>query len=197
MALFSKKLPIGTYSLETSPPNFPVIKVKQTHSDIIIKYDGNPMDDREADGILFSYDELANAKLSVAIVTADCLPIIFLGKTNGVFVHAGWRGLFQGIHISQIVKEIDPFYCYIGPHICAKHFEVQKEFPLLRDHPDFHLRERGKDYYDLKGLAKNQVKKTFPNITIEASPLCAFQEKELHSYRRDKTAQRNWNIFSV
>jgi polyphenol oxidase len=66
------------------------------------------------------------------VLTADCLPILVTNK-QGTFVaavHAGWRGVENGI-LKNIIKTSasnpHDILIYIGPAICQKHFEVGHE----------------------------------------------------------------------
>ncbi len=124
--LYEKVLPKGRFLVLKNRPEEALAKVKQTHSSIIIPYKGDDLDAAEADGIIFKYATLETVGASVAITTADCLPILFLGKKKGAFVHAGWRGLARKIHLAPEISAIRPYYAFIGPHIGQDSFEVQR-----------------------------------------------------------------------
>ncbi len=70
--------------------------------------------------------------IACAILTADCLPVIFCsedGKEIAV-AHAGWRGLAHGI-LQQTLKKFNAPRCrimaWLGPAIGACHFQVGEE----------------------------------------------------------------------
>ena len=113
-------------------------------------------------------------------------------------VHAGWQGLHKEIILDSKIKNLNPQYAFIGPHICQNHYQVGAEFLKYFENskcliPD--KIEANKYKLSLEQEASYQLKKLNQDITIESSPLCTFQHKELHSYRSDSTMSRNWNIF--
>ena len=73
------------------------------------------------------------ANKSLAIKTADCLPILITSAQHGLVaaLHAGWRGVEQRItsHFlsSRALAADSSLRLYIGPHIQQKSFEVDLE----------------------------------------------------------------------
>ncbi|KXI27420.1 peptidoglycan editing factor PgeF [Paraglaciecola hydrolytica] len=67
-----------------------------------------------------------------AVMTADCLPILLCNKqgTQVAAVHAGWRGLADGI-IENTVKQMNDagseLLAWLGPAISQANFEVGSE----------------------------------------------------------------------
>lgn len=80
----------------------------------------------DADGFYTSV-----AGLPVSIITADCVPLL-LARRDGsqvAAVHAGWRGLYDGI-IAQALAAMGegaPVAAAVGPAICAECYEVSEE----------------------------------------------------------------------
>lgn len=73
---------------------WPLITLRQIHSDVIRLADGSDRDTQPGDGLITNHPGIL-----LAIQTADCLPIILVDprvKAVGIF-HAGWRGTFQRI----------------------------------------------------------------------------------------------------
>ena len=73
---------------------WPLITVRQIHSDIIRFVDSIPAEPLTGDGLI-----TATPGLLLAIQTADCLPVILVDPKHhavGVF-HAGWRGTVKRI----------------------------------------------------------------------------------------------------
>lgn len=63
------------------------------------------------------------------VLTADCLPILLCNRagTEVAALHAGWRGLAQGIIASGLARmtaPADQILVWLGPAIGAKHYEV-------------------------------------------------------------------------
>lgn len=106
-------------------PNEP-IWLQQTHSTIALK--ASPENrDQEADA---SFTEEANQVC--AVLTADCLPILLCDKpgTQVAAIHAGWRGLLNGV-IESTLKALSiptsEILVWLGPAIGPVHFEVGAE----------------------------------------------------------------------
>jgi polyphenol oxidase len=73
---------------------FPLVTLRQIHSDIIHRVDFAPEEALAGDGLI-----TATPHLLLAIQTADCLPVILVDakrRAVGVF-HAGWRGTLKRI----------------------------------------------------------------------------------------------------
>ncbi|EKT59443.1 purine nucleoside phosphorylase YfiH [Providencia sneebia] len=67
-----------------------------------------------------------------AIMTADCLPVLFCSKDGSevAAAHAGWRGLCEGILENTLAKFSDPtneIMAWLGPAIGPEKFEVGAE----------------------------------------------------------------------
>lgn len=69
---------------------------------------------------------------TLAVRTADCVPIVLYGtdvKGKGAVaaVHAGWRGLLEGIvpaALTELKRQgIRHIRAVVGPHICPLHYE--------------------------------------------------------------------------
>ena len=186
---FEASLSKGRFIVFDSRPDFNFQKINQIHSDIIVHED-NCAWEVKGDGILGRSD------IPKAILTADCVPIVLLGKDSHIFIHAGWRGLAQDILTQEMVKSINPIYAFIGPHIRSDNYEVQLEF--LSNFPHFSsafIEHHGKIYFSMKFVVSSQLMTAYPSIVIEDCGLCTYSNLEFHSYRRDKTALRNWNIY--
>jgi YfiH family protein len=66
------------------------------------------------------------------VMTADCLPILIcnMAGTEVAAVHAGWRGLAQGVVAStarQFKSRPDQLLAWLGPAISQTHFEVGED----------------------------------------------------------------------
>jgi YfiH family protein len=76
------------------------------------------------------------AGIAIGVLTADCLPILFVDAKNGVIAaaHAGWKGAFAGIiestlkAMQQLGAENEHILATIGPAIAEQSYEVGAEF---------------------------------------------------------------------
>ena len=74
-------------------------------------------------------------KLPIAVLTADCVPILLFDKKRKMIaaIHAGWRGAFKGI-IKKVINfmltrgcEKDSIIAAIGPSIKQNSYNVSKQ----------------------------------------------------------------------
>ena len=103
-----------------------------------------------------------------AILTADCLPIIFATDTGDAVAaaHAGWRGLAAGV-IRAAVRALavppERLIAWLGPAISRQYFEVGAEVREAFLRADggagdaFEAKEAGKFMADLEMLARRQL----------------------------------------
>ncbi|MBA2404470.1 MAG: polyphenol oxidase family protein [Bdellovibrionales bacterium] len=163
--------------------------VTQVHGVEIVSIETLPA---EADGMVASLAELNEP---MAIKTADCLPIVIEGEKGVVFLHAGWRGLADGILRRPEIAVIAPQRVFIGPsiHVCC--FEVTPDFKDNFKNSTFFRVLDGKLHFDLQQEARHLLREEFPNLLVSIAPICTCCHKDFHSYRRDKTKNRNWNIY--
>jgi len=77
-----------------SSPLWPIVTLRQIHSDLIHCVSGIPSKPLAGDGLVTS-----NPEILLAVLTADCLPVTLVDTNRravGVF-HAGWRGTVKRI----------------------------------------------------------------------------------------------------
>ena len=183
---------IGDYIFQTltEKPDISLIRLEQIHSNIIIHPDHEK---KKADGFYLSSAEPMHSPL--CILTADCLPIFILGKQGLVFLHAGWRGLVSGILFQKQISQISPHTFYIGPCIYPCCYEVEPDFINNFKNDGVSIQKDHKTFFDLIGTAKNQITSIFPNINFMHSDICTCCNPNFHSFRRNKTSKRNYNII--
>lgn len=187
--VFSQNLNLGRFETWNRKPEIEFFDVTQVHGTDLASPETLPC---EADGIFVS---LAEFNKPLAIKTADCLPIVIEGEKGVVFLHAGWRGLAHGILDKPEIEMLTPQRIFIGPSIHECCFEVSSDF--LQNFPDSpHLKNKnGKNYFNLQEEAKRLLKSKFPNLLVSIAPVCTCCDSQMHSYRRNKTTERNWNLY--
>jgi len=146
---------------------------------------------KEAD-ILYS----KGAKVPLAVLTADCLPVVLASPEEGTVavVHAGWRGLAAGILASAVALFEDPaeVRAVLGPSIGPCHYEVGEDVALAvasgSDAGAVTQRRGGSLYLDLPATARAAMK-ALGVRKVEDTGLCTFCErKRFYSHRRDGPA---------
>ena len=107
-----------------------MIFINQIHSNKVIHINEKNKNKKfSADAMITDYPGIA-----LAILTADCAPIIFFGKKFVGIVHVGWKGLINGI-IDETVELLQKkgekardLICSVGPHLKINSFKVGKDF---------------------------------------------------------------------
>ncbi len=152
-------------------------------------------------------------KNTVCVVqTADCLPLLVtnIDGTIVAAIHAGWRGLLNGVIENTIEKmNISPneLLVWLGPAISQKHFEVGFDVKnsFCQKHIEaekaFHLISEQKWLADIYALAKIRlnlcgVKQIYGGSVSD--DYCTFaNEVNYFSYRRDGITGRMASLIWI
>jgi len=184
----------GTRSSLTWPSAQNLAKVRQVHSNKVVVAT-RPGDLGEGDALISNVPGL-----TLAIRTADCLPILIADAENHAVaaVHAGWRGTVQEI-VLEAVRAMATEYgsrpenllIAIGPGIGACCYEVGPDvakqfsrfFPERQD-------LNGSAKIDLAESSVRQLRRNGGRTgQIDSSGLCTrCLAEQFHSYRRDGEA---------
>lgn len=187
-------------NLRARYPALELVKLKQTHSDIVRKHsraesahglEGDAIISRETNTIL-------------AMSTADCLPVMIIQPSTGwmASIHAGWRGVANGITpktLKMLVAESgtgDGIKIWIGPHIRMSSFEIGADVKeqILASAPGFNpgpeqlkVLPANKYLLDLSAVVSAQIAATgIKPETLWISVEDTMTTLRYHSHRRDR-----------
>ncbi len=192
--IFKKEFEAGDLLIfDSEPKDLSPRVLKQTHSDKIIFQKDKISPCTEADGICLNLEEMGPE--AIAIKTADCLPILFLSSSEVALVHAGWRGIQKGIHLKEELISKSFTQIFIAPSISGENFKVTDEFRDYFPSSAHFSQKQGQLSFNLQKHVIQQLRECYPLAIIESSDICTFEDERFHSYRRNKTINRNWNIF--
>jgi len=124
-----------------------------------------------------SLDVVADAQvsavegLSLGILTADCVPVLFADDKNRIIgaAHAGWKGAFDGVIAATVTKmlalgaEKQSLHAVIGPCIRQENYEVGPEFyqqfveKFAGHHAFFKPASQGKWFFDLPSFVMQRL----------------------------------------
>jgi YfiH family protein len=170
--------------------------LRQVHGTNVI---GEPTDDEpEADAAI-----TVTPGVVLAILTADCLPIVFCaddGSEVGV-AHAGWRGLAAGVienTIASMRTPPDKLLAWLGPAAGPDDYEVGDEVRDVFVSRDFAAQAAfmptrpGHWQVNLYGLAILRLMDAgMPRLSIHGGDLCTISDPQrFFSHRRDGTTGR-------
>ncbi|MFA6232409.1 MAG: peptidoglycan editing factor PgeF [Rhodanobacter sp.] len=131
----------------------------------------------------------------LAILTADCLPVLFCNDdgTEIGAAHAGWRGLAAGVlqaTVTQLLSPPDRLMAWLGPCIGAASYEVGEEVRssfLIADAGavECFTPTRPRHWQcDLAALARRQLS-AVGIMRIYGGGFDTFTDNRFYSYRRD------------
>lgn len=164
--------------------------LKQVHGVKVVELDGTVASGVEADAV-FS----RRIGQVCAIMTADCLPVLFASRAGDCVAaaHAGWRGLAAGVLPATLAAmAVDPgaTLAWMGPAIGPKMFEVGDE---VRDafvaqselNVTCFVAQGDRWLADIYGLAQRQLQ-ALGIDAIYGGEFCTVSDAaRFFSYRRD------------
>lgn len=130
-----------------------------------------------------------------AVLTADCLPVLLCDSngTSVAAVHAGWRGLLNGV-IEQTINNMgasSPLFAWLGPAIGPQAFEVGDEVRQAFVADDagaaaaFVPSPAGRWLADIYALARLRLQRSGVS-KISGGEYCTYTDAgRFYSYRRD------------
>jgi YfiH family protein len=137
------------------------------------------------------------AAIVCAVMTADCLPVLFCGDNGNVIAaaHAGWRGLQAGI----IRQTLSAMACkqvsvWLGPAIGPDHFEVGDEVlnafvtQMPAAEQAFKAHAPGKWLANIYQLARLQLTEMGIDRVFGGEYCTVADPQRFYSYRRDGAA---------
>jgi len=178
-----------------------LILMHQTHSNKVIEIKKNNYRKKIiADAMITKIKGFA-----IAVVTADCVPIIIYDLNNKVIgcVHAGWKGAFNEI-VENTIRKIkklnanNKIYASVGPCIGKKNYEVDLRFyknfvsKSRRNKTYFSNKNKTKKLFNLRKFVTDKLVRL--NVRVDQINRDTFDEKtNFFSYRRScKLKQRDY-----
>lgn len=136
----------------------------------------------------------------LAIMTADCVPIVLSNKagTEIAAIHAGWRGLLNGIIqncLAKIRSESQDLMAWIGPAMCGNCYEtgdeVYKQFQDYYPQANEAFVARGSKWLaDLPEIAACILQMQGVKNIFKSNKCTYEDENEFYSYRRAQQTGR-------
>ena len=175
--------------------------LEQTHSTRVVNLENESS--RSADAAITRKSD------TIAVVmTADCLPILLCnrGGSEVAAIHAGWRGLADGIieaTVNDMKSPASELIAWIGPAISQQCFEVGDEVRDIfiakqQNHESHFIANRAAHWLcDLPALAADTLSR-LGVAEINRSEYCNFSDESLFfSYRRNTTTGRMASLIWI
>jgi YfiH family protein len=180
--------------------------MNQVHGTTILEIDSaldaNLMSQvRECDGMITSAREIG-----LAVLVADCAPVLMSNSRKIAAIHVGWRGLFGGIvekaldlmSADLLEDGDDELTLRIGPTICGKCYQVGADLATEAERRGFTLgKVSGKPTLDIPQSIINiaRARELSQKISAEWNGCCTYESSEHFSYRREKVTGRQAGVI--
>ena len=187
--------PVAVSANRSTIPN--VQFMNQVHGDNVVVIDKKLEIDPTCDAMITT-----KPGISLAVMVADCIPLLFVSKEAVAAVHVGRAGLInrvaiKALHQMRTMGAID-VHAIIGPSICGRCYEVPFEMQqdVIADHPRaFATTHTGTPGLDLPaGLIAELVSE---GVTYEASTVCTMEDELFFSHRKHNPTGRFAGVVSL
>ncbi|MFD1341708.1 peptidoglycan editing factor PgeF [Litorisediminicola beolgyonensis] len=175
-----------------------LVTVHQVHSPSVVSVTAPlPEPSPRADGLV-----TATPGVALAVLTADCQPVLFADPEAGVIgaAHAGWRGALDGV-LERTIEEMEALGAkreairtVIGPSISQRAYEVGPEFFdtfMAEDTEAARFFANGAGdrlHFDLPGYGLWRLRRA--GVAAEWTRHCTYSDPErFFSYRRSTHAR--------
>jgi YfiH family protein len=140
--------------------------------------------------------------ISLAVMVADCIPLLLTSEEAVAAVHVGRAGLVNKVAIKALqhmrILGAKNVHAILGPSICGKCYEVplQMQHDVVADHPRaFSTTHQGSSGLDLPaGLIADLAAE---GVSYEASMICTKEDPLYYSHRRDNPTGRFAGVVSL
>lgn len=173
--------------------------LRQVHGTGVVRFDDDVLSNEpEADATVTSTPGVV-----LAILTADCLPVLFAAKDGSEVgaAHAGWRGLAAGVleaTVAQMRTPADQLVAWLGPAAGPRKYEIGVEVYDAFVAQDW---SAGRAFastrpnhwnVDLYALARRRLEKAGLRAhDIHGGALCTIADPQsFYSHRRDQRTGR-------
>lgn len=171
--------------------------MNQVHGDHVVIIEKLQDSDPTCDAMITSKPEI-----KLAVMVADCIPLLFVSKEAVAAVHVGRAGLINRVAIKTLhqmrsIGAID-VHAIIGPSICGRCYEVPFEMQqdVIAHHPRaFSTTYKGTAGLDLPSALIAEL--TSEGVTYEASTICTMENDLYFSHRKNNPTGRFAGIVSL
>jgi len=171
--------------------------MNQVHGDEIQVIDSISDEIPTCDGLITTTPNLA-----VAVMVADCIPLLLVSKEVVGAIHVGRAGLVNRIALKAVQQMRSlgaiELHAVLGPSICGSCYEVpfQMQQDVIAEHPRaFATTRKGTPGLDLpKALIAELVA---AGVSYEASTICTFEDDLYFSHRRQNPTGRFAGVVSL
>jgi len=173
----------------TGPTQF----MNQVHGDEVVEVK-SIIEDPTCDALITTVPGIA-----LAVMVADCIPLLLSSATVVGAVHVGRRGLMNSVAVKTIesMRKLGAasIHAQLGPSICGRCYEVPQNLAdeVISKHPAASsLTNQLTPALDLPRALIAQL--VANDVSYEASAICTLENDEYFSYRRHNITGRNAGV---
>jgi len=149
--------------------------------------------DHDADALVTAVRERG-----LAIMVADCAPLVIATEARIAAVHVGWRGLLSGV-VEAALDELDvregaPAHAVLGPCIGPCCFEVGDEVATQFAPAHVSRIEGERAHVDLRSAI--ELRLAARGIALEVIRVCTSCDRRCFSHRRDQGATGRQGVLA-
>ena len=171
--------------------------MNQLHGNKVVVIDQVLVADPTCDALVTT-----NKDISLAVMVADCIPLLLVSKIAVAAVHVGRAGLMNQVALKAIqsMKSLGAteIHAILGPSICGSCYEVPLEMQqeVIAIHPQaLSTTNIGTPALDLPaGLIAELI---VEGVSYEASMICTMEDPLYFSHRRDNPTGRFAGIVKL
>jgi YfiH family protein len=171
--------------------------MNQVHGDEIVIVDSVISNVPTCDGLITT-----KPNLQLAVMVADCIPLLLISKEAVGAIHVGRAGLVNQIALKAIdmMRSVgsQEIHAILGPSICGQCYEVPFEMQqdVMQAHPRaFATTRKGTPALDLpQALIAVLIS---AGVSYEASTICNFEDEMYFSHRRQNPTGRFAGVVSL
>ena len=170
----------------------PIQFMNQVHGDTLVLVEEN-VPTPNCDALITTSKQLA-----LAVMVADCIPLLLKSDVAVAAVHVGRKGLMNKVARKTIdaMRDLgaEVIHSYIGPSICGNCYEVSEEIfrEVCASYPTADSSSRTERFtLDLISGLKSDLKDT---VLLDLSS-CVLEDSHTFSYRRDGTTGRQAGVI--
>ena len=172
----------------------PIQFMDQVHGDVVATIGNEIVAAPTADALITQ-----NAGIGLAVMVADCIPLLLSNASSVAAVHVGRKGLMNEVAMSaiQAMRSIDSseITAVVGPSICGQCYEVSEDifeevstkFPLAAS-----TTSEGSFALNLSRALIELLQKSDVRVVDEGR--CTVEDSALYSYRRDGVTGRQVGV---
>ena len=171
--------------------------MNQVHGDVVVVIDHLLDFEPRCDALITTIKDLP-----LAVMVADCIPLLLMSETAVAAVHVGRAGLVNKVAIKALhqMRQLGAteIHAILGPSICGRCYEVPLEMQqeVVAAHPRaLSTTSKGTPGLDLSaGLIAELATE---GISYDASVICTMEEPLYYSHRRDNPTGRFAGVVSL